>query len=152
MAKLRASTKIARAALVVSGLACAIGMIGPFQGVEEAIIPWDKAAHFIAFYGLTALLYASFPDRRRFDLTLLAILAGAGTEVAQQLTGRDAGMDDLAADAVGAFAVLLPIWIERLRREPQPERRRRPSLPTASISALSVAAQRPPPSEPRSAA
>lgn len=152
MAHLRTSTKIARAALLVSGLACFVGMVGPFQGVEEAIIPWDKAAHCIAFYALTAMLYAAFPDRRRFDLTLMAILAGAGTEVAQQLTGRDAGLDDLAADAVGAFAVFLPIWIERLKGDARPERRRSPTLPGLSISALSVAAQRPPPTEPRSAA
>ena len=152
MDKLRTSTKIARAILILSGLVCAVGMLGPFQGVEENFVPADKAAHFIAFYGLTAMLHAAFPNRRRLDLTLMAILAGAGVEVAQQLTGRDSGLDDVAADAVGAFAVMLPIWIERLRSAPQPDRRRRPSLPRLSISDISVAAQQPPPSEPRSAA
>jgi VanZ family protein len=151
MARPDTPTKIARATLLISGLICTVGMLGPFQGVEEALIPWDKAAHFIAFYAVTAMLYAAFPDRRRFDLTLWAVLAGAGIEVAQQITGRDAGLGDLAADAVGAFAVFLPVWIERLRGEQRPERRRRPTLPTPSISALSVAVQQPQ-SEPRSAA
>ncbi|MDP3658474.1 VanZ family protein [Phenylobacterium sp.] len=107
--------------------ACAIGMVGPFQGVEQALVPWDKAAHFIAFYGLNSLLFLAFPTRRRVDLTVLAIFMGCMVEVAQRMTGRDAELGDIFADALGALAVLAPLYIEtvraRSRGEAQPERR-----------------------------
>jgi VanZ family protein len=118
---------IARVALAVSVLVGTFFMVGPFQGLEEAFVPWDKAAHFIAFYAATAMLLAAFPRRRRVDLAAMAVLGGAAIEVAQQLAGRDAGLGDLAADAAGALAVLAPIWIERLRGAPQVERRRGPA-------------------------
>lgn len=100
-------------------------MVGPFQGVEEALVPWDKAAHFIAFYGATLLLFSAFPGRRRLDLVALAVLAGAAIELAQQLAGRDAGVGDIVADAAGALAVWAPVRLERLRHPPRRERRRR---------------------------
>lgn len=119
---------IARGLLLVAGATCAIGMVGPFQGVERAFVPWDKAAHFIAFYGLTLLLFSAFPDRRRLDLAVLATFAGTAVEVLQLLDGRDAEFGDVLADAAGAFAVLAPIYLERLR-EPRAERRQRRAAP-----------------------
>ena len=113
---------LAKGLLLAAFLVCAIGMVGPFQGVEHALIPWDKAAHFIAFYGLTILLFTAFPTRRRLDLVVLAIFAGAAIEVAQTLTGRDGEIGDLCADALGAMAVLAPVWLEHLRF-PRAERR-----------------------------
>jgi VanZ family protein len=127
MSSLRQPAIIARAALVVSALVGAVFMVGPFQGLEEALVPWDKAAHFIAFYTATALLLVGFPSRRRIDLAAIAVLGGVGIEVAQQLTGRDAGLGDVAANAAGALAVLGPIWIEQLRGAPRLERRRGPA-------------------------
>jgi VanZ family protein len=114
----------ARWLLLIAGSICAIGMVGPFKGVEHRFIPWDKAAHFVAFYGVTLLLFSAFPKRRRFDLVMLATFSGAAIEVLQLLDGRDAELGDLAADAVGAFAVLTPIYLERLGK-PRPDRRRR---------------------------
>jgi VanZ family protein len=113
---------IARALLVAAGLTCAIGMVGPFQGVERAFVPWDKAAHFMAFYGLTLLLFQAFPERRRLDLAMLATFAGAAIEVMQLIEGRDAELGDIVADAAGAFAVLAPLYLDQLRR-PRVERR-----------------------------
>jgi VanZ family protein len=118
----------ARWLLLAAGLTCAIGMVGPFQGLERALVPWDKAAHFIAFYGLTLLLFSAFPDRRRLDLAVLATFAGAAVEVLQLIDGRDAELGDVIADAAGAFAVLAPIYLERLR-EPRAERRQRRAAP-----------------------
>src|SRR4051794_40218202 len=103
-------TLCARLLTVAAAGVCGVGMMGPFQGAEQAFVPWDKAAHFIAFYGFTVLLYASFPYRRRLDLTLIAVLVGAGVEVVQQLTGRDGELGDVLADAAGAFAVIVPLW------------------------------------------
>lgn len=121
---------VARICLVGAATVCVVGMVGPFQGVEKALIPWDKAAHFLAFYGATAVLYLAFPQRRRIDLTFMAALAGAAIELAQAMTGRDADVGDIFANALGACAVLAPTYIEPLRalsRAPQrraPDRRR----------------------------
>lgn len=90
-------------------------MIGPFQGLEAEVVPWDKAAHFLAFYGITVLFYLSFPRRRRMELALIAALLGCGIEIVQQLTGRDASAADMLANASGAFAVYLPGLVERVR-------------------------------------
>ena len=114
-----------RLVLVAAAATCAWGAVVAPQGIEQAFVPWDKAAHFIAFYGLTLLMFAAFPDRRRFDLTFIAVLMGAGVELAQQGVGRDAELSDIAADAAGAFAVMAPLWLERLRSAPRRERRRR---------------------------
>lgn len=110
-----ASTLLARFTLLAGALVVTIGMVGPFQGVEKAYVPWDKAAHFLAFYGLTAALFVAFPKRRRLDLAFMAVLGGSATEVAQLLTGRDAEVGDVLADAIGAGAVLLPMYLEQIR-------------------------------------
>jgi len=112
----------ARSLLFLAALTCAVGMVGPFQGVEKHLISPDKAAHFSAFYGLTLLLFSAFPDRRRTDLVALAVFAGSGIEVVQMLTGRDAEIGDVMADALGSLAVYVPVWLEWARR-PRVERR-----------------------------
>lgn len=109
------SPLLARLALGAGALVVTIGMVGPFQGAEEAFVPWDKAAHFIAFYSLTSALFVAFPKRRRLDLAFLAVLGGSATEVAQLLSGRDAELGDVLADAIGAAAVLAPMYIEQIR-------------------------------------
>lgn len=111
-----------RLLLAAAVILCAAGMLGPFQGVENRLISPDKAAHFVAFYGLTLLMFAAFPTRRRLDLVALAVLAGSGVEILQGLTGRDAELGDVLADAAGAFAVLAPSWLESARH-PRRERR-----------------------------
>jgi VanZ family protein len=118
----------ARWALLAAGTTCAIGMVGPFRGIEHALVPWDKAAHFIAFYGVTLLLFSAFPGRRRLDLVMLATFAGTAVEILQLIDGRDAELGDIVADAAGAFAVLAPIWLERLRG-PRVERRQARTAP-----------------------
>jgi VanZ family protein len=126
------STRIVRAAqwlLLAAGLLCAFGMLGPYRGLERAFVPWDKAAHFMAGYGLTLLMFAGFPQRRRLDLVVLAICAGAAGEVMQSAVGRDGQMGDLVGDALGAIAVYAPIWVERLR-QPRMERRRTQPAPS----------------------
>jgi VanZ family protein len=111
-----------RLLLAAAAVLCAVAMLGPFQGIENRLISPDKAAHFAAFYGLTLLMFAAFPARRRLDLVALAVLAGSGVEILQGLTGRDAELGDVLADAAGAFAVLAPSWLESARY-PRRERR-----------------------------
>ena len=116
------TTSTARWMLLSACVVCAFGMLGPLRGLEKHIVPADKAAHVIAFYGLTLLSFSAFPGRRRIDVVTLAIFAGAAVEVFQGLTGHDAELGDLAADAAGAFAAFAPIYFDRLR---QPHARRR---------------------------
>lgn len=123
------SSKIlARFLLVLAAAVCAVGMITPsLQGVEKNFVPADKAAHFVAFYGLTALMMAAFPKNRRLEITLAAVLLGGSIEIAQMFTHRGVSLGDLSADAVGAFAVWVPMWLQPLRSPPVVERRRRAS-------------------------
>ena len=121
-AKLKLS---ARVLLIAATLVCVVGMVGPFKGVEKNFIPADKAAHFIAFYGLTALMMMAFPKNRRLEVALAAIALGAAIEVAQAFTPRGFSVSDLAADVVGAFAVWVPMWLQSVRSPPVVERRRR---------------------------
>lgn len=117
--------KIARFLLIAAAVVCAIGMIGPFKGVERNLISVDKAAHFVAFYGLALLTIAAFPKRRSFDLACLVLMFGVAIEVAQMLSGRGAQLGDILADAAGVVGVLAPIHLQRLRSLPIVERRRR---------------------------
>jgi len=123
-AKLKLS---ARLLLIAATLVCVVGMVGPFKGVEKSFVPADKAAHFIAFYGLTALMMMAFPKNRRLEITLAAIGLGASIEIAQAFTPRGFSVSDLAADVVGAFAVWAPMWLQSMRSAPVVERRRRAS-------------------------
>jgi len=49
------------------------------------LVPWDKAEHFIAFYGLTGLAAAAFPKRHLIILALLLSGFGALIEFVQGL-------------------------------------------------------------------
>lgn len=124
--------------LAAAAILCAVGMLGPFQGIENRLISPDKAAHFAAFYGLTLLMFCAFPNRRRLDLVTLAVLAGSGVEILQGLTGRDAELGDVLADAAGAFAVLAPAWLETARH-PRAERRQAGRAATAPQEAPDLA-------------
>ena len=103
---------------------------------EKNFVPADKAAHFIAFYGLTALMMVAFPKNRRLEITLAAVMLGGSIEVAQMVTHRGVSFSDLAADAAGAFAVWIPMWIQSLRSPPVVERRRRAGDRVPEVSSV----------------
>ena len=128
------SQKAARFLLIAAGAICVIGMVGPFQGVEETFVPADKAAHFIAFYGLTALMMAAFRKNRRLEIALAAALLGGSIEIAQMVVGRGVSLGDLAADTAGAFAVWVPMWLQSLRGAPYEERRAREAAKTTELA------------------
>lgn len=108
-------TTAARLLLIATTVLCAVVMIGPFQSLERALVPWDKASHFIAAYGVTSLLFLSFPHRRRLDLAWITTFGGCGIELLQRLGGRDAELADMAANALGALAVVAPGYLEQAR-------------------------------------
>ena len=74
-------------------------------------VPWDKAEHFIAFYGLTGLAAAAFPKRNLIIIALLLSGFGALIEFVQGLpmVHRDRDVWDWAADTIAIVAALSPM-------------------------------------------
>lgn len=121
----------AKAVLFVGAGTAVTLMLGPYQGLEQVFGLSDKAAHALAFGGLTAVSFLAFPRMRRNDLAVAAILLGASIEVAQFFAHRSASVTDLAADAVGVAVVYLASHIEAVRRDA----RERGAMDFADISA-----------------
>lgn len=71
--------------------------------------PWDKVVHFFVFGSIGLLLGLAFPRLPLWAIWLLVVVTGAADEFHQLfLPGRQAGFDDLLADALGAL-VMLPV-------------------------------------------
>lgn len=83
------------------------------------LVPWDKAEHFLAFYGLTGLAAAAFP--RRNLLLIAALLSGFGAliEYVQGLpiVHRDRDFWDWVADTIAIGAALAPMLLVWWRRQ-----------------------------------
>jgi hypothetical protein len=91
-------------------------VIPPTQALQ--LVPWDKAEHFIVFYGLTGLAAAAFPKR---PLLLIAVLLsgfGALIEYVQGLpmVHRDRDFWDWVADSVAICTALAPMILVWWRR------------------------------------
>jgi VanZ family protein len=111
----RTVVKLARVALVTAAIALFIFMVGPFGNLEQTLVPWDKAAHFLAFYAIAAVALIAFPGLRRGDLALGIVGFAIASEVSQWFVGRDFEVGDILADAIGMSAALAPSYFERLR-------------------------------------
>ena len=77
------------------------------------LVPWDKAEHFIAFYGLTGLAAAAFPKRNLIILAVLLSGFGALIEFVQGLpmVHRDRDFWDWVADSLAIVAALSPMLL-----------------------------------------
>lgn len=117
------SKDLARLILALAVLPMAAALLGPYQQLEHALVPWDKAGHFLAFYVGTALIYVAVPNRRRLDLSVMMAFVGVASEMAQAAVGRDCELGDMVADFAGAFALYAPVYLDRLRHPPKVERR-----------------------------
>jgi hypothetical protein len=86
-------------------------VIPPQHAVQ--LVPWDKAEHFIAFYGLTGLAAAAFPTRKL--IVIAAMLSGFGAliEFVQGLpmVHRDRDFWDWVADTIAIVAALAPMLL-----------------------------------------
>jgi len=92
-------------------------VIPPQQALQ--LVPWDKAEHFIAFYGLTGLAAAAFPNYNLF--LIAAVLSGFGAliEYVQGLpmVHRDRDFWDWVADSLAIAAALSPMILVWWRRQ-----------------------------------
>jgi hypothetical protein len=85
------------------------------------LVPWDKAEHFIAFYGLTGLAAAAFPKRPLIVIAVLLSGFGALIEFVQGLAivHRDRDFWDWVADTIAIIGALSPMILVWWRREAQ---------------------------------
>ncbi|PHY13727.1 hypothetical protein CSW58_03855 [Caulobacter sp. B11] len=79
------------------------------------LIPWDKAKHFIVFYGLAGCASLALPRSRLWRIGLVVLAFGGLIELIQPLAGRDADLGDLLADALGIAAAFGPMIVGRWR-------------------------------------
>ena len=79
----------------------------------QGLIPWDKAKHFIVFYGLTFLATVALPRSRPWKIGTVLLAFGVGIEILQGLpiVGRDADAFDVVADTLGVGFFFGPILV-----------------------------------------
>jgi VanZ family protein len=101
--------------LAVLGMVAAL-FVGGSQPAAAGLFaaPWDKLAHVGFFMALSLLLFNTLPGPWWLAV-LVAVLVGVGDEWHQlSLPGRQAGLDDVLADAVGALlAAGLHAWMRQ---------------------------------------
>jgi hypothetical protein len=110
--------KLARGAFFAALIFTFYSAIVPSQDALQ-LAPWDKAEHFIAFYGLTGLAVAAFPRRNLFVIAALLSAFGALIEIVQGLpiVHRDRDFWDWVADTIAIIAALAPMLLVWWRRE-----------------------------------
>jgi hypothetical protein len=83
------------------------------------LVHWDKANHFIAFYVLTALACAAFPQRQIIWIAITLSAFGALIEVVQglKIVSRDRDFWDWVADTIAIGAVLVPMLLVAWRKK-----------------------------------
>ncbi|WP_297514856.1 VanZ family protein [uncultured Caulobacter sp.] len=114
--------KINRAGLAVFVAAVAFTLFAALSPGDDTsgLIPWDKAKHFIVFYGLTFLATIALPKSRYWKIGLVLVGFGIAIEILQGLPiiGRDCDPFDVVADTCGIGFYFGPIVVARwLARE-----------------------------------
>ena len=88
---------------------------------------WDKAEHFIAYFGLTLLAALAWGLRRSVVWVFFGMVAlGGALEIIQSFVGRDAEWGDFLANDLGALTGLIVAVIylaipRRLVADPRPD-------------------------------
>jgi VanZ family protein len=107
--------KINRLGLAVFAAATAFTLYAALAPGDDTkgLIPWDKAKHFIVFYGLTFLATLALPKSRFWKIGLVLLGFGIGIEILQGLPiiGRDADIFDVVADTCGVGFFFGPILV-----------------------------------------
>lgn len=74
---------------------------------EVTALLWDKAEHFIAYFGLTLMASLAWGLRRSLVWVFAAMVTlGGALEILQSFVGRDAEWGDFFANDLGALAGL----------------------------------------------
>lgn len=114
----RGAVLAARGLFVLAQFVVLYGVFKPSGG--KAVLPWDKAEHFVAFFGLMLLVLVAFPRTASWRLGAILSAEGAAIEIIQglPLVGRDADVWDWVADTIGILAVIAVVLATRIRRTP----------------------------------
>jgi VanZ family protein len=81
------------------------GELTPHPPDLQGILGWDKAEHFVAYFGLSAMATLVLGLRPRLVSAILGvILLGGALEILQYFTGRDAELLDFVANTLGALS------------------------------------------------
>jgi VanZ family protein len=87
------------------------GEVKPQASEIETII-WDKALHFIAYFGLGGMICVALKGRRRVLAAILGLaVLGGLLEIVQGFTGRDPSFLDEAANILGAICGAAVGWL-----------------------------------------
>ena len=81
------------------------GELTPRPPDLHGIFAWDKAQHFTAYFGLSAMATLVLGLRPRLAQAILGvILLGGALEILQYFAGRDAEFLDFVANTLGALS------------------------------------------------
>jgi large conductance mechanosensitive channel len=73
-------------------------------GADAEIAVWDKALHFIAYFGLAGIATVALRARRTALYAIIALVAiGGALEIIQGIVGRDSDIYDEVANTFGAL-------------------------------------------------
>jgi hypothetical protein len=107
-----------RLALFLFGPALALVSWGELSihGAALELHLWDKALHFLAYFGLAGIVTMALKgDRRVLAALVLLALFGGVLEILQGATGRDCSVADELANtlgvAVGAGTGWIALWL-----------------------------------------
>lgn len=109
---------ISRGAFIIALMGLCIAVFSPDDTSvgRSGLTPWDKADHFIAFYGLTLIAIAAFPNLQLRYLVLTMTTIGFVIESVQPLVGRETNFADGVANTFGVLAATTPVALSRWRR------------------------------------
>jgi VanZ family protein len=114
----RKINRLGMAAFVAAVLFTLYAALAPGDDAP-ALIPWDKANHFIVFYGLSFLAMIALPGSRFWRIGFVLLGFGICIEILQSLpmVGRDADALDVVADICGIGFYFGPTvvraWLDR---------------------------------------
>ena len=96
------------------------GELTPHPPTLDGPLGWDKAEHFIAYFGLASMTTMILGLRPRLVAAIAGVILLSGAlELLQALTGRDAELLDFVANSLGALSgTLVAATILLLFREP----------------------------------
>jgi VanZ family protein len=80
------------------------GELTPNPPQMSGLLGWDKADHFIAYFGLASMAALVIGLRPHLKWAILGVIAmGGALEILQAFTGRDADWWDFVANTLGAL-------------------------------------------------